>query len=409
MTKQSLGKILITIGLIIFSFTLVSIPFIKLFLKIPNLLGFPSSKTYLVIYQNHREIRPTGGFMGSFAIVNADRGKFKISVDDIYSPDGRISGYVAPPEPIQEAFSLGTWRLRDANWDPDFPESAKTIAWFMLQADFPEFDAVVGVNSLAVEKIVSILKEIYLPDYRITVNSDNFWEITQSHSQDSFFSGSKQKPVFLSRLKNELIQKISRLPLPKKADIMFSVLKMLGEKQIEIFSQDKDIQSLVEGLNWAGEVKSPECPIWLTGCIPIRIMLVEANLGSNKSNCCVDRSLKIKLEDTVGSLTGSLNAEFSNQRTVLNEKWGGAYKAWVRMLINDQVTAQWLYLKMDEKKSLGFEFALPYKTKRPPPIYLMLQKQSGIENLPVEIILSRPNGKTRTVKSILRTDRSFLL
>ncbi|MGH7246431.1 MAG: DUF4012 domain-containing protein, partial [Candidatus Levyibacteriota bacterium] len=41
----------------------------------PSVFGFDKKKTYLVLLQNNMELRPGGGFIGSYAVVSVDKGK----------------------------------------------------------------------------------------------------------------------------------------------------------------------------------------------------------------------------------------------------------------------------------------------------------------------------------------------
>ncbi|KKU67917.1 MAG: hypothetical protein UX92_C0027G0013 [Candidatus Amesbacteria bacterium GW2011_GWA1_47_20] len=83
--------------------------------EMDKLLG---DKTYIVLLQNNTELRPSGGFMGSFVKLKTQNSKLKtLEVEDIYQPDGQVVGYVEPPAPIKKAFPFGSWKLRDANWD----------------------------------------------------------------------------------------------------------------------------------------------------------------------------------------------------------------------------------------------------------------------------------------------------
>ena len=67
------------------------------------------------------ELRPTGGFIGSYAIMTFDKGRLaEIVVNDVYTADGQLKGHVDPPEPIRKYLGEGGWFLRDSNWDPDF-------------------------------------------------------------------------------------------------------------------------------------------------------------------------------------------------------------------------------------------------------------------------------------------------
>jgi hypothetical protein len=95
----------------------------------PNLLGLDKPKTYLVIFQNDKELRPTGGFITAYSIMQVDKAKFSpVDSSDIYNLDAKYKPSVAAPQPIID-YIKGPYvlsknlRLRDMNWSPDFKES----------------------------------------------------------------------------------------------------------------------------------------------------------------------------------------------------------------------------------------------------------------------------------------------
>ena len=60
---------------------------------LPSLLGEKEQKKYLVLFQNDKELRPTGGFITAYAIFTVDKGVIKIErSEDIYNLDDSISG-----------------------------------------------------------------------------------------------------------------------------------------------------------------------------------------------------------------------------------------------------------------------------------------------------------------------------
>ena len=171
----------------------ILVPFakiIKSYLPFANyLLGTEKPTSYLVLLGNDTEMRANGGFTGSYAkiilspviptdlsavaevegspstVIPAKAGihqifsSFKPSLDltfqDIYVPNGQIAGlFVEPPEPIQQAFGHGTWELANADWEPDFPTSAKTLRWFMEKGKEINPDILVLLNLTTIKNIL---------------------------------------------------------------------------------------------------------------------------------------------------------------------------------------------------------------------------------------------------------------
>jgi len=69
-----------------------SMPDIKeLLVVLPQALGSPTPKTYLILFQNDKELRPTGGFLTAYALITVDGGKItSVASDDMYKLDEKI-------------------------------------------------------------------------------------------------------------------------------------------------------------------------------------------------------------------------------------------------------------------------------------------------------------------------------
>src|SRR4029453_5752744 len=96
-----------------------------------SLLGMGQAQTYAILGQNSAELRPTGGFLGTMGLVTVQNAKPIVedyrSTYDFERPE---RGY--PPAPEALARYIGGdgeigWGLRDANWSPDFPTTARTV------------------------------------------------------------------------------------------------------------------------------------------------------------------------------------------------------------------------------------------------------------------------------------------
>ena len=60
-----------------------------------------SPRTYLILFQNDKELRPTGGFMTAYAIMKVDKVKFTpVLSSDIYTLDAAYKPSIPAPAPI---------------------------------------------------------------------------------------------------------------------------------------------------------------------------------------------------------------------------------------------------------------------------------------------------------------------
>ncbi|MBI2310006.1 DUF4012 domain-containing protein [Candidatus Collierbacteria bacterium] len=372
---------------ILIIFVFLNSLFFKLLVNSPQVFGLYQPKKVLVLLQNNRELRPTGGFMGSYTTFTFDKFKIKdFRTYDIYDADGHVSNYITPPEAIQTAFQLGSWRLRDANWSPDFPQSAKTILWFFEQAGIENPDIFAAVNLSAVEKVFKILShDLYLSDYNLNVSVETLWDITQQRSQADFFPGSKQKKEFIYDLSKELINEFGKLSVFQKIKLLNTLTGLFKIKDIQIYSANSRIQKTFTDLEWDGSLKKPLCPSLIPFCTPERIEIVEANLGSNKSNCCVTRKVKLEVEENGQTINHKLKITFSNQDNDQNKKWGGRYLANVRLFVNDEEMKKWVNILPGSEQTIDFDYQLNAGNSFFSTLFLTIQKQSGVDKLPIDI------------------------
>ena len=298
--------------------------------NIPSLLGQGQSKTYLVLFENNMELRPTGGFIGSFGLLSFDGGRLTdLAVNDVYSADGQLNGHVEPPAPIKNYLGEANWWLRDSNWDPDFPTSAKRAEWFLDKEIGKTVDGVMAVDLSPIKEILKITGPIFLSDYNMDITSDNLYEKTQNEVQNNFFPGTHQKASFITALSRNLLDKVAKLKINQMLMVLKSFYGSLNQKHIQAYLHDNSSQDAISALNWDGSVVLPTCG---AGCYGDLAGIVEANVGDNKANFFIQRN--IDLQVTVGAyeIDRTLTLNLKNSA---NPALGasGKYKAYVRLLI----------------------------------------------------------------------------
>jgi len=103
-----------------------------------EILGHEQWQRYLVVFTNNNELRGVGGFMGSYALLDVDRGRIKnleIPAGGTYDSQGNLLVYMASPKPLQ--LINPRWEFQDANWWPDFPTTAEKIKTAIRENKMP--------------------------------------------------------------------------------------------------------------------------------------------------------------------------------------------------------------------------------------------------------------------------------
>lgn len=306
--------------------------------QLPNILGFNGQKTYLVLFQNSTELRPTGGFIGSLGLFSFEKGKLvNTEIFDVYEADGQLHGHVEPPPKLKEHLGEASWYLRDSNWSPDFPTSAQRAGWFLDKELGGKVDGVVAVDLEFAKDLISVLGEIEVLDFNERVNNSNFYQVVQSRVERNFFPGSTQKADFLTALTRSLIDSFNQQARGAVVPLSKVFLSSLEEKHTQIYLNDNDAQREILDLGWDGGLKNSKCKMQPFGfaqgenakCVEDYLFIVEANVGVNKANYNINRSYVLDIFPRKENITHELVISYSNKAKDANLK----YKNYLRVYL----------------------------------------------------------------------------
>jgi hypothetical protein len=277
-----------------------------------SLLAKDGTKNYIVFFYNNMEIRPGGGFIGSFAHLSFDHYSIKeFKIYDVYDADGQLTAHIEPPKAIRLHLGQPHWFLRDSNFSPDFEQNTKTAEYFLdKELQLGKFDGSFGITTTAMTYMLEAFGDVYVPDFEETINKDNFYLKTQAQTEKEFFPGSKQKKNYLSSIGRMLFLK---LDAASPATLAKSLRQAFDEKHIVMFMKDKKFQEDIEKLHWSGQTIYPQCAVDGENCLINHIFPVDANLGVNKANYFVSKFIHLVSRfQKDGSVKNELTINFTN-------------------------------------------------------------------------------------------------
>lgn len=291
---------------------------------LPDLLGKSGRKNYVILLQNPMELRSTGGWLTSYALIGLEYGQVRtLKVDDVYNADGQLKTTVLPPKSMRQALGLNSWTLSTSNWSPDFAQAAEAAEYFLkLEEKAVTIDGVVAIDLEYIRRLIDVWGSIEVVGEDNPVTKDNLYnKVVQLHQ--SFSPGSTQKPEFLSNLANALLQKIlgsTRDKWPRIAEITGESME---EKHILVYMHNTYLAQFLESLKWTGTMPSSANLIF-----PI-----EWNKGGNKANHFLERSSLVETSITNESqIVQKLTITYTNLSTK-NSYPEGAYSAYVRIFL----------------------------------------------------------------------------
>lgn len=273
-------------------------------------LGFEMDKRYLLVFQNNTEMRGSGGFIGSYAIVDFRNGEIKnmeIPTGGSYDTEAGLLDRIIAPEPLHLVNPM--WHFWDVNWWPDWPKSAKKLATFLEKSNGPSVDGVISLTPTLMEDILRVMGPVDMTkDYGMVITAENFWELVQDVVENKRNPEEKPKKI----VGDLMHQIISELPARMNKDLMLAltgvVLENLQEKQILFYFHDKFLEEKVHDYDWGGEMKEASSDY---------LLVANSNIAGGKS----DRMIKEKIDHSARVLSdGSIVNELRITRTHTGEK-----------------------------------------------------------------------------------------
>lgn len=251
------------------------------------LLGHENKMRYLMLFQNNTELRPTGGFIGSFAQIDVQGGdivQMNVPGGGTYDLQGQLTAFVAAPGPLQ--LLKARWELQDANWFPDFPTSARKFQWFYGQAGGPTTDGVISVNATFIADLLSVLGPVEVPGYDRTFTAENFIFELQKIVELEYDKTENAPKAVVGELAPILLDRLTEADTAT----LLAVLEKLGDglrnKDIMLFFNDNNLQASAQGLGWTGEIKQTAGDY---------LMVANTNIGGGKTDGIIDQDVDLSV------------------------------------------------------------------------------------------------------------------
>lgn len=408
--------------------------------KAPYLLGMDSPRTYLMLFQNDKELRPTGGFMTAYAIVKVDKAKFEpVSSNDIYNLDAQYKPSIKAPDPLVK-YIKGPYilsqnlRLRDMNWSPDFSVSMQMFTDSIKQVGVNNIDGIIGVDTQVLTNLLDVIGPIGVPGFgNFSTKIDPQCNCAQViHELESFADvegpiiwdpltgkiilrppNSDNRKKIIGPLMNSILANALGQPKEKLPNLFEAGFTSLIEKHVLFYLLDAGTQKAVADVGLGGTIKSYDGDY---------LHINDANLGGRKSNLYatedVQQDIKVASD---GSVTKTVTITYKNPQS--QDGWlNSVLPTWVRVYVpkgSTLITSEGLEAKAEPYEDLGktvfagffqlrpegvskvtFQYKLPFKVNRT--YKLLIQKQSGTDGFLYTINLGR-----HSEEFYLKTDKEL--
>ena len=219
----------------------------------PTLAGGDGPKKYLVSFQNSAEARGTGGILGAFAILEMDKGQFKIlrtgSNAALYSMSISTLPIDMPPEFLR-LYGNNPGILQNSNLSPHFPYGAQIWMGLWKKAFNEDLDGVIAVDPSALSYILKATGPISLPNGE-QITSENVVSETLEKAYKRFEKDNKARKDYLVQILNASAAKLVAQDFDKRK-MVTGLIQGIIEHRILIYSTDMKAQEILSKSRVAG-------------------------------------------------------------------------------------------------------------------------------------------------------------
>ncbi|MEA2006923.1 MAG: DUF4012 domain-containing protein [Patescibacteria group bacterium] len=387
--------------------------------EIIPLIAGEEEKTFLILFQNNHELRPGGGFIGTFGILKVKNNSVTfVDTHDTTVFDNVVETGIEPPFPMSKTLTIKDWELRDSNWSADFPTNAKKADFFYhLQGGQEELDGVIAVSTEILSSFLEVTGPITIERYEGEYNSENAISKLQFQVEQGYLEQDidiDKRKYIIKDMAREILKKAQEMSISKKKKLVEKIEQHLNEKDVMIFFENQELQDQISYLNWSGEVKNTEKDY---------LMIVDANLAAYKSDQVMRRSFKYYVDFNRERPRAKLAITYSHKGSVRDWQITD-YQTYLRVFVSEN---SWLvdsrelsdvkFGKENGKKYFGSLIRVPLgKSKTVEFIYdlpenfteddygLLIQKQSGTKNPKGMILITRKNKEAEKHEIQLNMD-----
>lgn len=379
--------------------------------KLPDLLGAQQPKTYLVLFQNDKELRATGGFLTAYGLFKVDKGKMQvIQAEDIYKLDAQQVKQLPAPAPILKYHqNVFTFELRDSNLSPDYVTSMKEFESKLgeLVPSFPKYDGIIAFDTHVLVSAIKVLGEFNI--YGRTFSAENdprcdcpkaIYELEDYSTKPVAYVREERKDI-ISVLLYQIMQRSLGVSPSKYWGKLFQMfLDEAKEKHALFYFHDTSAQKGIEAINFAGRIM-PSSGDYLH--------INNVNFAGAKSNLFVKSSVKEEINtQNDGSIQTTLTIDYKNPSPPSNCNLeagqlclNGILRNWLRVYVpkgstllsftgseKDTVTYEdlgktvfegFLTVKPEGASQVKIVYKLPFQKPADGNYNLLVQKQPGTD------------------------------
>lgn len=244
--------------------------------------------TSLIIFQNNAELRPSGGFMGSYAVVTASGGTIRSFQfgKDIYAIDRDLTAKEKIPTPPILRTIAPWWGFRDSNIGEGFlPDLGPQVASFYQKATGKNPQVILFLDLSVFEDVLRLTGPLPIPGTdRVATAETVATELSAAVEQDYWKLEANRQANQPKQAIGDLIPKVLEAMVKVPASELPGLLRNgIARKSIQLWSANEKLEHFVQDHM---PTDLPTQGDWLK--------IVNTNLGGQKSSRNIVQQVSIR-------------------------------------------------------------------------------------------------------------------
>lgn len=286
-----------------------------------SVLGIEGARTYAVLGQNSAELRPTGGFLGSLGFITLDGGAItRQSYSSVYSLEQPDRGYPPAPAPIARYLGGGEpgqvpWGLRDANWSPDFPTTARTIEEMLAHHQDIAVDGVLGFTSFAVGRLLDTLGPVEAEGFAEPITSASWYALSErliygDQPNVTIDADAEQnKGEVLGSVLQAIVARMQTTDVDQLPALLRTLQSLIDQRQLLVSFHDPAPATLAARYDADGRFRPPP-----TGDV---LGVIDANVSYSKVDPYIDEQIEydVWLNSNARPVSSRVTITYTNRLT----------------------------------------------------------------------------------------------
>lgn len=297
-----------------------------------KMAGAEKKQKYLVLFQNDNELRPTGGFLTAYAIINIEKGVVTSEKsDDIYELDQKFRQKIAIPAVLGKYLTTEKYyHLRDMNISPDFKVSMEEFYknYSTIKGEEKEIDGIIAVDTYVLSELLRVIGPVEAPGYGTFSAENNIkcdcpqvvYALSEIITKPTPYLREDRKGV-LGPLMKSILAKTYDLDKAKFGELFQVAISSMEGRHVQMYFMDEGTQKAAEQINAAGRIYEMKNNLkgWQIGQNMDFLAIVDANLGGAKSNLFTNYEVKQIIQAPMdGRLEKTVEITYKNTRKADN-------------------------------------------------------------------------------------------